>query len=89
MNSPVIQGINLNAPSYVNPFGEANVMAGFSSEGPTDVSRLIKPDVVAPGVNVLSSVPGGGFAFFNGTSMATPHLAGAAAVVKSQHTDWS
>jgi subtilisin family serine protease len=59
------------------------------------VAFRIKPDVVAPGVNVLSSIPtafcGGNpcFAFFQGTSMATPHLAGSAAVVKWLHPDWS
>lgn len=73
----------------------ANIMAGFSSQGPTDVDFRIKPDVVAPGVNVLSSVPiylcGGApcFAFLSGTSMASPHLAGSAAVVRGQHPDWS
>jgi minor extracellular serine protease Vpr len=70
-------------------------MAGFSSWGPTPVDFSIKPDVVAPGVNVLSSVPHTAcstppcFAFFQGTSMATPHLAGSAAVVKWEHPDWS
>ncbi|MHB1007181.1 MAG: S8 family serine peptidase [Chloroflexota bacterium] len=73
----------------------ANIMAGFSSQGPTDVDFRVKPDVVAPGVNVLSSIPlsfcGGQpcFAFFQGTSMATPHLAGSAAVVKWEHPTWS
>ncbi|HSH89256.1 MAG TPA: S8 family serine peptidase [Ramlibacter sp.] len=72
-----------------------DLMANFSSEGPTDVDFRIKPDVVAPGVNVLSSIPkylcAGQpcFALFNGTSMASPHLAGSAAVVKQQHGDWS
>ena len=65
-----------------------DIMAGFSSQGPTDVDFRVKPDVVAPGVNVLSSIPGNDWAFFQGTSMATPHLAGSAAVVKSQHPDW-
>ncbi len=65
-----------------------DIMAGFSSQGPTDVDFRVKPDVVAPGVNVLSSIPGGKWAFFQGTSMATPHLAGSAAVVKSQHPTW-
>jgi subtilisin family serine protease len=73
----------------------ADIMAGFSSQGPTDVDFRVKPDVVAPGVNVLSSIPHAFcdtppcFAFFQGTSMATPHLAGSAAVVRGQHPDWS
>lgn len=77
-----------------------NIMAGFSSQGPTDVDFRVKPDVVAPGVNVLSSTPShtctttvgtppGCFAFFSGTSMAAPHLAGTAAVVMGQHPTWS
>ncbi len=66
-------------------------MASFSSRGPTPVPPqpfAIKPDVVAPGVNVYSSVPGG-FAVFQGTSMATPHVTGAAALLKQLHPDWS
>src|SRR2546423_5892899 len=72
-----------------------DIMAGFSSQGPTDVDFRVKPDVTAPGVNVLSSIPAAFcatppcFAFFQGTSMATPHLAGSAAVVKGQHSSWS
>jgi minor extracellular serine protease Vpr len=72
-----------------------NIMAGFSSQGPTDVDFRVKPDVVAPGVNVLSSIPHAFcdtppcFAFFQGTSMATPHLAGSAAVVRGAHPAWS
>ncbi|HEY6004382.1 MAG TPA: S8 family serine peptidase [Anaeromyxobacter sp.] len=70
-------------------------MASFSSQGPTDVDFRVKPDVVAPGVNVLSSIPHQFcatppcFAFFQGTSMATPHLAGTAAIVRWAHPDWS
>jgi subtilisin family serine protease len=67
----------------------SNIMAGFSSQGPTDVDFRVKPDVVAPGVNVLSSIPGDKWAFFQGTSMATPHLAGSAAVVIGMHPNWS
>ena len=72
-----------------------DLMAGFSSMGPTDVDFRVKPDVVAPGVNVLSSQPAWTcgaspcWAFFQGTSMATPHLAGIAAVVRGQHPAWS
>ena len=67
----------------------ADLIAGFSSRGPTVFPTInLKPDVTAPGVNVYSSIPGG-FAFFQGTSMATPHVAGAAALVKQLHPSWS
>jgi len=72
-----------------------DVIADFTSWGPTDVDFRVKPDVMAPGVNIVSSIPrsycGGSpcFAFFSGTSMAAPHLAGSAAIVRQQHPDWS
>jgi len=75
--------------------GNDDIMYSNSSQGPTDVDFRVKPDVVAPGVNVLSSIPvsycdgAPCFAFFTGTSMATPHLAGSAAIVRQQHPDWS
>ncbi len=81
-------------PAYLVT-GNNDFMADFSSQGPTDVDFRVKPDVVAPGVNVLSSIPhqfcaeAPCFAFFQGTSMATPHLAGSAAVVRWEHPDWS
>ena len=81
--------------TYIIDASKNDVIAGFSSWGPTDVNFRVKPDVIAPGVNVVSSIPlsycGGApcFAFFNGTSMATPHLAGSAAVVRQQQPGWS
>jgi len=80
--------------AYFQDATDNDFMAGFSSQGPTDVDFRVKPDVVAPGVNVLSSIPHQFcetppcFAFFQGTSMATPHLAGSAAVVRGAHPTW-
>jgi subtilisin family serine protease len=68
--------------------GNDDFMAGFSSQGPTDVDFRVKPDIVAPGVNVLSAQPDNGWAFFQGTSMATPHLAGSAAFLASKFPSW-
>jgi minor extracellular serine protease Vpr len=59
----------------------ADIIAGFSGRGPTPFTTQIKPDLTAPGVNVASSVFGGEFAFFQGTSMATPHIAGVSALL--------
>ncbi len=61
-------------------------IADFSSRGPTDCGpggqSVIKPEVVAPGVNVRSSYPGGGYTTMSGTSMASPHVTGSIAILR-------
>ncbi|MFO7663152.1 MAG: S8 family serine peptidase [Chloroflexota bacterium] len=62
-----------------------NQIAFFSSLGPVTVDGInhLKPDIVAPGVNVRSSIPGNGYISLSGTSMSAPHVAGLAALLVS------
>jgi hypothetical protein len=78
---------------------DAPSMASFSSRGSNTVAEdIIKPDITAPGVNVLAghspfpdpgSVPGELFQSISGTSMSSPHVAGVFALIKQAHPDWT
>lgn len=86
---------------YKQTQDKGDKMADFSSRGPAfDGNYSIKPDFSAPGVSVLSSVPAWGklidgasydqaYARYNGTSMATPHIAGLSLLLKEAHPNWT
>jgi subtilisin family serine protease len=81
-------------PSYEEiPTGRSGIVTSFSSAGPTDFEHELKPDLAAPGGQILSAtIPetiGEPFAVFDGTSMAAPHVSGAAALLVARHPNWS
>ena len=82
-------------PSYTAPT-QAPLIATFSSRGPllAGAGDILKPDVSAPGVDILAAVAppgnvGKDFDLYSGTSMSSPHVAGLAALLMDMHPDWS
>ena len=97
LNNDQIMDVVLDKSFFLTEADTGNNMGSFSSRGPGPVADILKPDVTAPGINILAgstpdaanSVSGEFFAFLSGTSMSTPHVAGVAALLKQAHPDWS
>ena len=82
-----------NTTTVTTPYPQ---IAGFSSRGPSVSNNgdILKPDIAAPGVGILAAISpqldnGRNFDFLSGTSMATPHIAGLAALFVQKHPTWS
>jgi minor extracellular serine protease Vpr len=77
-----------NSLARIDVTEEKDLLADFSSRGPVTDTWEVKPDLVAPGVAVNSTIPGG-YLSLQGTSMAAPHVAGACALIKQAHPEWT
>jgi subtilisin family serine protease len=92
-----VVSVLLDKSLFLTESDSGNQMATFSGRGPGPVSDILKPDLTAPGINILAgftpdaanAMPGENFAYLSGTSMSTPHVSGVAALLLEAHPDWT
>ena len=98
LSSSQLVEVRLEHGKLINTPETGNMLASLSARGPNaGAPDLIKPDITAPGINILAGhtvdVANGrknqSFQYLSGTSMSTPHAAGVAALLREAHPDWS
>ena len=89
--------VELNKSFFLTVADTGNKLGSFSSRGPGLLPDVLKPDLTAPGINILAGLTpdaantnsGESFGYLTGTSMSVPHVVGVAALLKEAHPEWS